>query len=304
MGKMNELVSRLPDKLESKLRWSVRKLRVDRDSIEWKLFKRKPELRYVEYHVAEHCNLNCMCCDHFCNVASPKFADLEQFKKDLAQLKTLFRTIVQIRLLGGEPFLNEDLGRFVIAAREAFPKSDIRIVTNGILVPHAAEDLLKTIAEQHVGVDISLYPPTQKMLDKIVDKLNVYGISVQVSGLIDRFNVIHTRKKKYPMEPAFRGCMSSICHFLQDGKLGLCPTVILSKNRADEIPTEHNYPDEAFDIYKPGLTGIEISKAFLKPALVCSSCAVAENLSIPWKANCRDLLFYEDLADENPKEKE
>lgn len=62
-----------------------------------------PELMQLEVHLADHCNLNCKGCSHFSNlVSSAKFADFNQFRKDILQLTHYFSQIHTFFLLGGE----------------------------------------------------------------------------------------------------------------------------------------------------------------------------------------------------------
>ena len=49
----------------------------------------KRKIWYVETHLVEHCNINCKYCDHFSCVASPQFADIGIFEKDLRRIKKL-----------------------------------------------------------------------------------------------------------------------------------------------------------------------------------------------------------------------
>lgn len=73
-----------------------------------------PELMQIEFHLADHCNLNCKGCTHFSNlVKEPVLADYEQFRQDLRRLSGLFSNIYEIFLLGGEPLLNPDAGNFI-----------------------------------------------------------------------------------------------------------------------------------------------------------------------------------------------
>jgi len=67
---------------------------------------RKPELRYVELHLTDHCNLNCKGCGHYCPLAPPQYADLQQYHSDMRRLRQLFRNVRTIRLMGGEPLLH------------------------------------------------------------------------------------------------------------------------------------------------------------------------------------------------------
>jgi molybdenum cofactor biosynthesis enzyme MoaA len=73
----------------------------------------RPSLRYVEYHLVEHCNLDCTGCGHFSPFAQEQFADPRSFEKDPAQLARLFGNIGKIRLMGGEPLLHPEPGAFL-----------------------------------------------------------------------------------------------------------------------------------------------------------------------------------------------
>lgn len=99
----------------------------------------RTELPYLEFHLTDHCNLNCKGCAHYSPMASDHYADLYQLEKDLQRLAQLFRNIRLIRLMGGEPLLHPDVDRFIRTTRSAFPKSRIGIVTNGILLPQASQ---------------------------------------------------------------------------------------------------------------------------------------------------------------------
>lgn len=120
-----------------------------------------PTLPYVEFQVADHCNLNCKSCSHFSNlVNTEQFASYTEFEKSIQELAKYFDDIPRIRLLGGEPLLNKELPRFVRCAREAFPYAKLCIVTNGILVPQISDEDWKIYRGNGVEFNVSLYPPS------------------------------------------------------------------------------------------------------------------------------------------------
>lgn len=43
-------------------------------------------LPYLEFHVADHCNLNCAACEHFSALADKKIHGLEEIKSGLDRL--------------------------------------------------------------------------------------------------------------------------------------------------------------------------------------------------------------------------
>ena len=92
----------------------------------------RPVLDYLEFHLADHCNLNCAGCTHFAPYADRRFADLVETRRDFLRLNELFSNIRHIRIMGGEPLLHSEAAEFVRMVHEAFPRSSVRLVTNGI----------------------------------------------------------------------------------------------------------------------------------------------------------------------------
>ena len=109
----------------------------------------KPRLDYLEFHLADHCNLNCRGCAHMSNIAEPHLADLDQYIKDIARLRDLFWGIDRIRLMGGEPLLNDQLPEFIKVTREFFPDTDMHVVTNGLLLTQNKQTLLRVMHDNH-----------------------------------------------------------------------------------------------------------------------------------------------------------
>jgi molybdenum cofactor biosynthesis enzyme MoaA len=81
------------------------------------LLFQKPELKYLELHLTDHCNLNCKGCGHYSPIAQENFASFVEFKKDMLRLGHLFRNIQIIRLMGGEPLLHPDVAFFLLKTR-------------------------------------------------------------------------------------------------------------------------------------------------------------------------------------------
>ena len=104
-------------------------------TIEKKMMPRSLNDFYLEVNLADHCNLNCQCCDHFSPIASKTFLDFEQYVKDIKRLAYLTDgKIGLMKLQGGEPLLNERLIDYIRVTRESFPESHICLFTDGVLL--------------------------------------------------------------------------------------------------------------------------------------------------------------------------
>ena len=77
---------------------------------------------HVDYHLVEHCNLNCRYCSHFSPLAEPSYLPVDVFEQDMQQLPELVGDdISTVHLLGGEPLLHPNIEHFVEIAFKCFP---------------------------------------------------------------------------------------------------------------------------------------------------------------------------------------
>ncbi|MCZ9313260.1 MAG: radical SAM protein [Methanocorpusculum sp.] len=229
----------------------------------------KPRLNYLEFHVADHCNLNCKGCTHFSNLESKAhFTDFVSCVRDLERLKELFWGIDRIRLMGGEALLNPELWKFVEATRKIFPDTDLRVVTNGLLLPKISDQLVSVMLDAHAGFDISHYIPTGRMHEKILAKLTECG--VEYSYASEEIATFWRRLTLHPVsrkEDAFLPCS---CNFLRNGLLSICPFVGL----IDKFNTAYglSYPTgERHNIYEVQ-DAWKLYEALHSPAEFCRYC--------------------------------
>lgn len=266
----------------------------DSQSLEKRLFEidvNKPRMYYFEYHVSYHCNLNCKGCGHYSNIAPKEFGDFEGFKRDIHRLKELFWGIRTIRLMGGEPLLNPKLPDFCRAAREVFPDADIRVVSNGLLIPSIDVELLKTMKENHIGFDITLYPPTSELKEKIELRCLENGILCVMSGKVSQFFRITNAKGDSDKEKEHEKCISRRCHFLENGKVSVCGLPILNKKYKDVVNSKVPvFEQDIVDIYDSSLDGFSLNEFLSKPLESCRYCDMEHAEWFEWRGNYTTLI--------------
>ena len=239
-----------------------------------------PYLSYLEFHVADHCNLNCKYCTHYSPlVQKPVFADFERFSSDLRQLKKHIPDIGIIRILGGEPLLNPELGRFIALTRELYPASIITIVTNGLLIRKMSSELIKVIKENMAFIHISFYPPLQEQIAEIKSFLYEQEIPYTITEMTTEFSKTQILTP-HEDEEFFYNCFQASCTCLQDGKLAPCYAPFTTKyfNEAfsKELPT-----DEGIDLYDDSLTLTDLKTRLLLPMERCLYCISGS--TSPWE---------------------
>lgn len=255
------------------------------------------DLLYLETHVADTCNLKCRGCMHFSNIAiKPNYPDIVEFEKDFRRLSELFSNIFIIRLMGGEPLLNQKLGDYLEIVRRYFPMAELRIVTNGLLIPKQSEKLWEMVRRCHSAMDISPYPPTMDIIDQLTGKLDEEKIPYGTIGSrLQKFRKSLTLKPDQDPKKATRLCQSSHCHFLRSGRVAKCPLPLLIEDFNQAYGCEIHSKD-IFNIYEEQ-SGTELRNKLEGYADLCHYCPEEESLT-EWRRTNQDACMGDWIAEE------
>lgn len=227
-------------------------------------------LPYIEFHVCDHCNLNCRGCAHYSSLVKEEvFADYEEVRRDFYQLKKIVNHIEIIHILGGEPLLNKDLYKYIELVHEVYPYSEIQIVTNGLLVKQMDEKLISTIKENKANVFISLYPPMYSKIDEIVRWLVDNEIEAGFSEPIEKFSYLFDENAIHVTGTQRINCA---CPNLYHGKLALCPQVAYLDYFNKSFNVEFNQDGGFINIYEPDLDFGKLEKRLQTPFSLCEKC--------------------------------
>jgi molybdenum cofactor biosynthesis enzyme MoaA len=174
----------------------------------------------MEADVTHHCNLSCKQCAHLSPHFGESFYDLDQFEKDVAALSN-YVTVSKFYLLGGEPLLNPNLGRYVEILRKYDFVENIGLVTNGLLLPKTDRDILRSFDT----IDVSIYPSinTKQILDFLFE--NSDWLPPVRQRHTNEFNEIFVEEPRpqVEVESMFKSCYSaSMCNLMHAGKYYLC----------------------------------------------------------------------------------
>jgi len=244
-----------------------------------RLFGKKPTLYYVELSVADHCNLNCKGCTFFSNIIGEKsFADLNQYKADMKRLGELFGNIRNISLLGGEPLLNEELPYFIYEARKAFPKSKIRVVSNGLLCKSMSDELIAALKDNDAWLHISLYKPLFDGIDSLKQFLESRGIKYIVGSPATKFFKGFRFEGDSDVNKAFSLCTRKRCIYLSSGHISVCSVPVLLKwfDRHFGKSLSESVKNDIISIYDDKIDGFILKKKLSKPISACKYCSGIE----------------------------
>lgn len=152
-------------------------------TIPYKMTPRCKENFWLEVNVADHCNLNCQCCDHFAPIADKYLLDIDEFERDMNRLAELMDGKMGIfKIQGGEPTLHPQLIDFMRITREKFPTSTIFFFTNGILLLSLEKgkngNLWQAMKDYDVTLMITTYPLNIDF-EKLDAKAKEYGLKYE-----------------------------------------------------------------------------------------------------------------------------
>ena len=238
-------------------------------------------LPYLEFHIADHCNLNCKACEHYAGlVKAPHYPNYEKFVKDMDRLHELIDDIGVIRILGGEPLLNPEINKYVKLSREFYPKAEIFVVTNGLLLKNMPDEFFETMRDTCACISVSAYPPMRDKLQDIYQFMLGQRIPFGISHMYDEFTIKQTLNRHDNPEEVFLNCFQARCHNLYEGKIAACflpfTTKYFNQYFHKELPE-----DGAIDLYDPSLTTAILHMKLLLPFERCRYCK--SPVSVKWK---------------------
>ena len=243
-----------------------------------KITTEKPSLEYYEFHVCDHCNLNCKGCLHLANACDEKFANLNQYICDMNRMKELFSSVHSIKLLGGEPLLNKDLCKFIEITKSTFPECELRVATNGILLNEKCTDLFECMKKNDASFFISLYPPVKKIRYRIEQLCKNNGIKCIFTEEINAFRKQFCINGGNDIKQSFNICRKQMgfCFGLREGKLSPCVATyirFLNEKYDTHIPITK---DDEFDIYSSECNGWDLIKKLYEPIPLCAYCGIPQ----------------------------
>ena len=193
----------------------------------------------VEINVTDHCNLNCQMCNHFSQLAEPTYINVETFRRDIERLGELFdHEIRYIALLGGEPLLHKELPEMVRLAHTVFPRTDLHIISNGLLLQkwetEEAENLWRVCHDNEARIVVTRYPDVlrEETIERLYALAERYGTRLTIANHTDNYSDTTIKEStKYAMD--LSGCVEKYefvacaefnrCNHLRNGRLYPCP---------------------------------------------------------------------------------
>ena len=208
--------------------------------------------------------------------------EVHSFERDIKRLSELSNGEVNIiHLMGGEPLLNPNIKRFFEIARKYFDKTEIKLITNGILLLKQDNSFWQSMKDNKITLAPTKYP-IKIDWDKIKEickdmniKLNFFnGEDIVKTSFYSPLNLEGTENPEWN----FRNCfLANNCLILENGRLYTCSYIPnirhFNKFFNKNIPISVN---DYIDIHK-ARNYQEILQFLAKPIPFCKYCDVKNN---------------------------
>lgn len=265
------------------------------------------ELRqgYFEFEVnlADHCNLNCQCCNHFSPIAKETYLDINEYRKDIKRVAKITRgNVSSLLLLGGEPLLYNDICEVMVISRKELPNADITIVTNGVLLPKMNETFWICCRDNKVNINYTKYP-IKIDYEECIKIAKEYGVRIVCThdSIVEKTTYRLPIHKTLDMDP-YRNYMkcyhANKCVVLREGRVYCCPIGAnihhLNNYFNLDLPEKNKNSKSIYEIE----TLDELNDFLKLPCKLCGYCNVfGYEYDLPWACSKKDI--YEWVEREN-----
>lgn len=194
-------------------------------------FRHRINVLKTDISLTTYCTLNCENCMQFLPYWKTGLRgehSLTEIKKDVDLYFKCVDYLLDLDVVGGEPFLYSELTDFIRYIGENYREriGYVGFITNGMILPK--DEILELIRCYRFDVSISDYSGDityRHKIEEFCEKLEKYGISYMRNKNIDWFDFGFPKDKyHYEGEAAVKHmqCCNSIEHVLDDRKLFYC----------------------------------------------------------------------------------
>lgn len=197
-------------------------------------------LRSVDLVITEKCTLKCKDCANLMQYyETPINYEVDEIVSGITQLAESVSFVHEVRVIGGEPFLNKDIYEIVNTLSSIDNIHKIIIYTNGMIPPDF--DKLATFERSKILFSITDYADLGRNLDKTIKVLEHYSLPYRVhppEHWTDSGRILKSNEDLDNAKILFAKCCGKNLFTLISDKLYRCPFAA-NASRLKAIP-EHN----------------------------------------------------------------
>lgn len=202
-------------------------------------------IRSVDLIITERCSLKCKDCSNLMQFyEKPVDIGMEELMQDLDDLCAVADEINEIRIIGGDPFMNKDCHKIVKKAASYPNINKIVVYTNGVICP--PEEKLRDMINDKTFIFITTYGALSKRAEQLSEMLKKIGIPYNIQdayGWTDCGGIGPHERTEAERERIFKFCCAKNFTTMTGGKVYRCP-FSANVERLQAVPdVPENYVD-------------------------------------------------------------
>lgn len=200
----------------------------------------------VDLMITERCSLKCVSCSNLMQYYDrPVDVSVDESLRDVEDLCMVVDEINEIRVIGGDPFMNKRIHN-VVDGLIGNPKiNKIVIYSNGVIIPTEAQ--MKSLAHEKVFVIMTDYDDLSRNRDKIVSMFRDAGVRFHVQradGWNDCSDISQNQRTEEQLKNMFLHCCVKNYTTMLGGFVFRCP---FSAN-ADRLRAIPDFPGDRMSV--------------------------------------------------------
>jgi len=176
-----------------------------------------------ELHLSEHCNLSCAECCNISPLNDPKFISIDEIVQICEFLQKYLNPEV-IKLSGGEPLLHSQLSEIIKIIKSYFPKTKLRLTSNGLLANRLNSDIFKYLDQIWIS-NYKSAPVNKKQIEKIIKLARENEVIYNIKS-VDQFNKIFVEEELFDrneIQEIYNDCwMRHRCLMIRNNRFFKC----------------------------------------------------------------------------------
>jgi organic radical activating enzyme len=182
-------------------------------------------IRGMDIMATEACSMKCKDCSNLMQYyTAPKNGDPALVMRAFDKMALCVDTFLEVRVLGGEPFLNKRVHEIVNTLTAHANVEKVAVFTNATIVPKGEN--LECLKHPKVYLDITHYGALSRNHDRLIDTLDAAGIAYTTHKphtWTDSGKIVYRERTEDELTRMFSRCCVNDVLTLQQGMLYRCP---------------------------------------------------------------------------------
>jgi len=263
----------------------------------------KNSIQNIDLVITEKCSLKCKDCANLMQYyIKPQTMAEKSLKEDVNRLCEVFEEIGEVRIIGGEPFVNKDIHLITEMLTEKKGIQLVMIYTNGTIVP--SDKQIPYFQNSKVTFRISDYGSLSKNLSRLTQKLTENNISYRVEhvdGWQDCARIGKQNRSVTENEFIFKTCCGKDLPTLLKGQIYICPFIANAEN-IKAIPQSQsdsvNIHDESISLseLRDKIWNLMYAKTYFEGCDWCLGRPIFEANNIPHALQTKNPIQYDIIS--------